>query len=110
VGGRRGQEFRRRARVRARRSTAKAVRAELIGRVHGAEREKRGARAKAQRLAERAHETEREEGRSWGEATGADMLAPACRGRERERAGEKAVDDRWGPPVRRRGSAGARPG
>jgi hypothetical protein len=61
VGERRGQEFRRRARVRTRRSTA---RAELIGRVHGAEREKRGARATTQRLAERAREIEREEGRA----------------------------------------------
>jgi hypothetical protein len=46
VGGRRGREIRRRARVRTRRSTAGAGRADLTGRVHGAEREreKRGAR------------------------------------------------------------------
>jgi hypothetical protein len=61
VGGRRGREFRRCARVRTRRSMAGAGRAELIGRVHGVEREKRGAQAMAQRLAERAREIEREE-------------------------------------------------
>jgi hypothetical protein len=46
-----------------------------------------------------------------GEAPGTDRLAPAGRGRERERerAGEKAVVDRQGQPVRRRGRAGARP-
>jgi hypothetical protein len=43
VGGHRGREFRRRARVRTRRSMARAGRAELIGRVHGAERERKGA-------------------------------------------------------------------
>jgi hypothetical protein len=40
VGGRRGREFRRRVRVRTRRSMAGARKAELTGRVHGAEREK----------------------------------------------------------------------
>jgi hypothetical protein len=39
------------------------------------ERERRGAGATAQRLAERARETEKEEGRV-GEATGADKSAP----------------------------------
>jgi hypothetical protein len=43
VGGRRGRGSRRRARVRARRSTAGAWRAELIGEAHGGERERRGA-------------------------------------------------------------------
>ena len=61
VGGRRGREFRRCARVPTRRSMAGTGRAELIGRVHGVEREKRGAQAMAQRLAERAREIEREE-------------------------------------------------
>jgi hypothetical protein len=41
VGGRRGREIRRRARVHTRWSTASVGRAELTGRVHGAEREKR---------------------------------------------------------------------
>jgi hypothetical protein len=44
VGGRRGREIRRRARVRTRRSTANADGAELTGQAHGAEREERGAR------------------------------------------------------------------
>jgi hypothetical protein len=44
MGGRRGREIRRRARVRTRWSTAGEGRANLTGRVHGAEREKRGAR------------------------------------------------------------------
>jgi hypothetical protein len=44
VGGRRGREIRRRARVRTRRSTAGAGREDLTGRVNDAEREERGAR------------------------------------------------------------------
>jgi hypothetical protein len=44
VGGRRGREIRRCARVRTRWSTASAGRAELTRRVHGAEREKKDAR------------------------------------------------------------------
>jgi hypothetical protein len=66
VGGRRGREIWRRARVRTRWSTTSAGRAKLTGRVHGAERERRGAHgATAQRLANRTRETEREEGRTW---------------------------------------------
>jgi hypothetical protein len=65
VGGRRGRETRRRARVRTRRSTAGAKGAELTGRVHGAEREERGMQGN-------------------GSTTG--DLGP--RDRERERAGE----------------------
>jgi hypothetical protein len=42
VGGRRGREIRRRARVHTCRSTTGAGRADLTGRVHGAEREERG--------------------------------------------------------------------
>jgi hypothetical protein len=49
-------------------------RAELSGRVHGAEREKRGAWAMAHHLVERARETEREEGRAR-----AKQLAPTGR-------------------------------
>jgi hypothetical protein len=72
-GWRHGREFRRHARVRTRRSTARARRAELTGRVHDAERE--GAHGTtAQRLAERARETEREEGRAR-----AKQLAPTGR-------------------------------
>jgi hypothetical protein len=44
VGGRRGREIRRRARVRTRRSMASAEGAELTGQAHDAEREERGAR------------------------------------------------------------------
>jgi hypothetical protein len=110
VGGRRGREIRRHARVRMRWSTASAGRADLIGRVHGAEREKVAHGATAQHLANRARETEREEGRAR-----AKQVAPTGRPqraeseRERERAGEKADVDRRDPPVRRRGRAGARP-
>jgi hypothetical protein len=44
MGGRRGREILRRARVRTRRSTANVEGAELTGQAHSAEREKRGAR------------------------------------------------------------------
>jgi hypothetical protein len=44
VGGRRGREIRRRARVRTRRSTTSAEGAKLIGRVLDAERRERGVR------------------------------------------------------------------
>jgi hypothetical protein len=63
-----------------------------------------------QRLANRARQTEREEGQ-----TRAKQLAPTGRPQrtesERERActGEKAAADRRGPPVRRHERAGARP-
>jgi hypothetical protein len=60
VGGRHGREIQRHARVRTRRSTAGARRADLTGRVHDAEREKGGAGATAQQLANRACETKRE--------------------------------------------------
>jgi hypothetical protein len=45
VGGRRGREIQRRARVRTHRSTTGAGRAELTGQAHDAEREK-GARGR----------------------------------------------------------------
>jgi hypothetical protein len=60
MGGRRGRETRRRARVRTRWSTVRAGRAELTGQAHGAEREKRTRGATAQQLANRAREAERE--------------------------------------------------
>jgi hypothetical protein len=109
VGGCRGREIQRRARVRTLRSTASVEGAELTGQAHGVEREERGRRAMAQRLAIRAHETERERERA-GEVTGADRSAPAGRERESVRAQERgSVADRRGPPVRRRGRAGTRP-
>jgi hypothetical protein len=110
VGGHRGREFRRRARVRTRRSTADAGRAELTGRVHDAERERKGAHgAMAQRLAARAREVEREEGRGGGNNWRRQVGPSGQRARERERAREKAAVERWIPPVRRHGHAGARP-
>jgi hypothetical protein len=86
VGRRRGREFRRRARVRTRRSTARAGRAELTGQAHSAEKEKGTCGATTRQLANRACEAEREEGRA-SEETGADRSAPL--GSEREREGTR---------------------
>jgi hypothetical protein len=84
---------------------AGAGRAELTGQVHCAERERKGALgATAQRLAMRAHEIEREEGRV-GEETGADRSNPLGSEREREGERERTAADRRGPPVRWRGRA-----
>jgi hypothetical protein len=94
VGGRRGREIRRRARVRTRRSTVSAEGAELTGQAHGTERERRkGVRgATARRLAIRARETERERERererAGGRKTGADRSAPLGNERKREGARE----------------------
>jgi hypothetical protein len=60
VGGRRGREIRRRARVRTRRSTTRAGKAKLTRQAHGAEREKGTRGATVQQLANWARETERE--------------------------------------------------
>jgi hypothetical protein len=68
VGGRRGREIRRRARVHTRRSTASAEGTELTGPAHDAEREERGARGN-------------------GSTTG----DPGPRDRERAHGGEKLV-------------------
>jgi hypothetical protein len=86
VGGRRGRGFRRRARVRTRRSTARAGRAELTGRVHNTEREKRDARGNGSAPGEPGPRGRERRGTHAGEATGADRSAPAGRERERERA------------------------
>jgi hypothetical protein len=86
VGGRRGQEIRRRARVRTRRSTASAKGAELTGQAHGAEREERGARGNGSTtgdLGPRDRESESARGRK----TGADRSTP-LRWREGTREGE----------------------
>jgi hypothetical protein len=111
VGGRRGREIRRRARVRTRRSTASAEGAELIGLAHNAERERKGCvGVKVQRLANRVRETERERERA-GEGNWRRQIGPTRqRARERARAGDRTTADRRGPPVRRRRRAGARPG
>jgi hypothetical protein len=77
-----------------------------------AQREKKGADgATAQRVANRAREAEREEGRA-GEGSRRRQVGPSEqrareRERERERAGEKVAADRWIPPVRRCGRASA---
>jgi hypothetical protein len=77
----------------------------LTGRVHGAEREKETRGATTQQLANRARETEREEGRA-GDETGTDRSAPL--GSERERGlpltGEVRLSG--GAGVRARGLAG----
>jgi hypothetical protein len=106
-GGRRGREIRRRARVRMRRSTASAERAELAGQAHGAEREERGTRgngAATGNPSPQDRERERERGGGGKRKTGADRSAPL--GSERGRT----AADRRGPPIRRRRHAGARPG
>jgi hypothetical protein len=66
VGGRRGRETQRRARVRTRRSMAGAGKANLTGRVHDAEREKGARRGNGSALMNRSRETERERGRASG--------------------------------------------
>jgi hypothetical protein len=86
VGGRHGREIRRCARVRPRWSTTSAGRAELTGRVHGAEREKRDARGNGSAPGEPSPRYRERGGTRAGEANGADRLAPAGRERERERA------------------------
>jgi hypothetical protein len=57
VGGRRGRETRRRARVRTRRSTMSAKKTELTRQAHDAEREKRTRGGNGSALANRARET-----------------------------------------------------
>jgi hypothetical protein len=59
VGGRRGREIRRRARVRTHWSTARAGKAELTRQAHEAEREKGMRGGNGSTLANRARETER---------------------------------------------------
>jgi hypothetical protein len=107
VGGRRGREIRRRARVRTCRSTASVEGAELTGQAHGAEREERGARGNSWRYGP-ARQRERER---VGEGNWRRQIGPTGqRAREGGRARGRTTADRWGPPVRRRGHAGARPG
>jgi hypothetical protein len=78
VGGRRGREIRRRARVRMRRSTASTEGAKLTGRVHGVERGERGVRG-------------------IGSATG----GPGPRDREKGARGEKNWRRQAGPTRQR---------
>jgi hypothetical protein len=88
VGGRRGREIRRRARVRKRRSTASAEGAELTGRVHGAEREERGAWGNGSVTGDpgpRDKDRERVRGRKKLATTDRPHWAASERGRARER-------------------------
>jgi hypothetical protein len=87
VGGRRGRETPRRARVRTRRSTARAGKAELTRQAHGAEREKGTRGGNGSALANQARETERERESERAMETGADRLVPGPSG-QRARAGE----------------------
>jgi hypothetical protein len=86
VGGRRGREIRRRARVRTCWSTASAGWPEPTGMVHDAEREKRDARGNGSAPGEPGSRDSEREGTRVGKAAGADRSAPTGRERERERA------------------------
>jgi hypothetical protein len=103
VGGRRGREIWRRARVRTRRSTTSEGKAELTRQAHGAEREERGSRGNDSAISvlgprDRERESERVK------ETGADRSAPlAASERGRVRARQGTATDRRGPPVKRRG-------
>jgi hypothetical protein len=107
VGGRRGREIRRRARVRARRSTVSAEGAELTGQAHGAEREEKG--CAGQLLGDwrpgPARQRERERA---GRKMSADRLAPL--GSEREREGTREGELLLTGGVRLLDGAGTRPG
>jgi hypothetical protein len=86
VGGRRGRETRRRAPVRTRWSTAGATKAELTGRVHGAEIEMgtRGGNGSALAIRSRKIERGRASGRSnWHRQAGSTG--------QRESEGERAL-------------------
>jgi hypothetical protein len=63
-----------------------AERAELTGLAHDAQREDKGVRATARRLAIWVRETERERASELAKKTVADRLAPLGSERERERA------------------------
>jgi hypothetical protein len=110
VGGRRGREIWRRVRVCTRRSTAGVGRADLTGRVLGAEREKRDTRGNGSVPGEPGPR-DRESGGARGRRNWRRQVGPTGqRAREGGRAGERAAADKRGPPVRRRGHAGAWPG
>jgi hypothetical protein len=107
VGGRRGREIWRRARVRTRRSTTSVEGAELTARIHGAERKERGARGNGS-VTGGPGPRDRERGSARAKETGSNRLAPLGSEREREGAREGELPPvRQGPPVRRRD---ARPG
>jgi hypothetical protein len=107
VGGRRGREIRRRARVRTRRSTVSAEGAELTGQAHSAEREERGARGNGSATGDPGPR-DRERERARGRKTGANRSTPVGseRGREGVREGELPLTG----GVCLLDGAGARPG
>jgi hypothetical protein len=78
---------------------------ELTGRVHGAEREKRGRAGNGSAPGSAGPQDRERRGTHVVEATGTDRSAPMGRGQERESAGEKAAANRRGPLVTRRGRA-----
>jgi hypothetical protein len=93
-------------RVRTRRSTASAERAELTGQAHGAEREERGARGNGSATGDPGPR-DRERGSARAKETGADRSAPLGSEREREGAREGELPLTGG--VRLSDGAGARP-
>jgi hypothetical protein len=109
VGGHRGREFRRRARVRTRWSTAGEGRAELTGKAHDTEREGERGRM-GQRLSAWQNGPARQRGKrgAEGKMTRTDRLAPPGRESERESARERKCPLTGGSHLS--GGAGARPG
>jgi hypothetical protein len=105
VGGRRGREIWRRARVRTRRSAASTEGAELTGRVHGAEREERGMRGNDSATGGPGPRDREREG-ARGEENWRRQAGPTGqRAREGGRARGRIAADRRGAHVRRRGRA-----
>jgi hypothetical protein len=106
MGGRRGREIRRRARVRTRRSMASVEGAKLTRLAHGAEREERGVRDNGSAtgdpsLRDRERERERAGEENWRRQVGPTRQ----RAREGGRTRGRTAADRRGPPVWRRGRA-----
>jgi hypothetical protein len=108
VGGHRGREIRRRARVRTRRSTASVKKAELTKLAHGAEREKGTRGGNSSTLANQAHETHTERERANERRKLAPTGRPHWAASKRGRAREGKLPLTGG--VRLSGGAGARPG
>jgi hypothetical protein len=92
-----------------RQSTASTEGVELTGQAHGAEREKRDTRGNGSAPGNPGpRDRERERG---GEGNWRRQVSPTGqRAREGGRVQGRIAADRRGPPVRRRGRAGARPG
>jgi hypothetical protein len=84
VGGRRGQETQRRARVRTRWSSTGARKEDLTRLAHDAEGEKRDARGNGSTTGNPGPRDREREGERAGEVTGADRLGPLGSERARE--------------------------